>query len=215
MSVEQSDRRGPYAASMSRRVQDREPDQMTLVARGLAVVLALVVLLQPTFDRADFLAAMNRLHQFYMAPEGLQRPNGLSIAGGPDFEGIAAWIFDVYLACRSSGRSTEDSWNEVVAWITQSDEWKVKHPGQPSQTPQGCKTTVPLESRRVFSGDAPARCVLSRPGRTATAQWPVDRRRSRFHRHRRVDLRRLSQPAAGRPHRRCGLGRGRPQHRGL
>jgi Calcineurin-like phosphoesterase len=123
---------------------------MKHVAPGLAVVLGLFVLLQVTFDRADFLAAMNRLHQFYMAPEGLQRPNGLSIGGTPDFEGIAAWIFDVYLACRSSGQSTQDSWNEVVAWISQSDEWKAKHPGQPSQVPHGCKTTVQLSRAEFF-----------------------------------------------------------------
>src|SRR4030095_4396608 len=123
---------------------------MTLVARSIAFVLALVVLLQPVFDRADFLAAMNRLHQFYMAPEGLERPNGLSIDGGPCCDGTAAWIFDVYLACRSSGRSTEDSWNEVVAWISQSDEWKAKHPGQPSQAPHGCKTTVKLSRAEFF-----------------------------------------------------------------
>jgi hypothetical protein len=122
---------------------------MKLAVRGLAVVLGLAVLLQPTFDRADFLDAMNRLHAFYMAPEGLQRPNGLSIDGSPDFEGIAAWIFDVYLACRSGGKSKQDSWNEVVASITQSDEWKVKHPGQPSITPQGCTTTIRL-SRAEF-----------------------------------------------------------------
>ena len=58
-----------------------------------------------TFDRSDFLAAMNRLDAFYKAPEGLQRPNGLSVAGRPDFLGIAAWIFDVYLTCRSAGRT--------------------------------------------------------------------------------------------------------------
>lgn len=54
------------------------------------------------FDRAEFLSAMNRLHQFYMATEGLQRPNGLSIGGAPDLVGIAAWIFDVYLTCRAA-----------------------------------------------------------------------------------------------------------------
>jgi hypothetical protein len=57
------------------------------------------------FDRNDFLAAMNRLHEHYKTPEGLQRPNGLSIDGNPDFVGIAAWIFDVYLSCRASGPS--------------------------------------------------------------------------------------------------------------
>ncbi|HYU80331.1 MAG TPA: metallophosphoesterase [Vicinamibacterales bacterium] len=90
------------------------------------------------FDRNDFLAAMNRLHAYYMAPEGLQRPGGLSVDGSPDFVGIATWIFDVYLTCRSAGRSPDDAFGEVVAQITQSDEWKSKHPGEPSLTPAGC-----------------------------------------------------------------------------
>jgi tartrate-resistant acid phosphatase type 5 len=123
------------------------------IAAGLGLILSTGLLLsgrdvtQPAaqFDRADFLAAMNLLHQHYMAPEGLQRPNGLSIDGGPDFEGIAAWIFDVYLACRSAGHSPQSSWNEVVAWISQSEEWKIKHPGQASQTPQGCPATIHLD----------------------------------------------------------------------
>ncbi len=90
------------------------------------------------FDRSDFLAAMNRLHAFYMAPEGLQRPNGLSIGGSPDFAGIAAWIFDIYLTCRSEGRGPDEAWADVVAHIAQSDEWKSKHPGQASTNPRPC-----------------------------------------------------------------------------
>ena len=50
---------------------------------------------------------MQRLDDFYRAPEGLQRPEGLSINEAPDFEGIAAWIFDVYLNARLAGRSIE------------------------------------------------------------------------------------------------------------
>jgi hypothetical protein len=115
-----------------------------LPSLALAIGLLLATW-QPTFDRADFLSAMNRLHQFYMAPEGLSRPNGLSINGAPDFEGIAAWIFDVYLTCRSAGRSPQSSWDEVVAWITQSEEWRIKHPGQPSQKPTGCTATIHLD----------------------------------------------------------------------
>lgn len=88
---------------------------------------------------------MNRLHAYYMAPEGLQRANGLSIGGSPDFVGIAAWIFDVYLTCRASGRTTEGAWTEVVAWITQSGEWKDKHPGEASVQPQGCTATVTFD----------------------------------------------------------------------
>lgn len=91
-----------------------------------------------TFDRSDFLAAMQRLDAFYKAPEGLQRPNGLSVGGSPDFLGIAAWIFDVYLTCRSAGRTRDGAWAEVVAWITQSGEWQGRHPGEAPTAPQGC-----------------------------------------------------------------------------
>ncbi len=99
--------------------------------------------IQPvSFDRSDFLAAMNRLDDFYRAPEGLQRPNGLSVGGSPDFLGIAAWIFDVYLTCRSAGRTRDGAWTEVVAWITQSIEWQSRHPGQAPTSPQGCQATA-------------------------------------------------------------------------
>jgi len=97
------------------------------------------------FDRGDFLAAMNRLHQFYMAPEGLQRPDGLSIDGAPDFLGIAAWIFDVYLSCRAAGQGSEDSWREVTASIEQSEEWRAKHPGQSPAGPRGCSSAIHLD----------------------------------------------------------------------
>ena len=55
------------------------------------------------FDRGDMLLAMERLHGFYMSRMGLQRPQGLSISGRPDFLGIAQWIFDIYLPARSGG----------------------------------------------------------------------------------------------------------------
>jgi tartrate-resistant acid phosphatase type 5 len=100
---------------------------------------------QLTFDRGDFLGAMNRLHQFYASAEGLKRPNGLSIDGAPDFLGIAAWVFDVYLACRSAGQSADAAWSEVVAQITQSEEWRLKHPGETSRQPLGCTATVQLD----------------------------------------------------------------------
>jgi hypothetical protein len=41
------------------------------------------------FDGGEFHQAMLKLHAYYAAPEGLQRPNGLSIDGAPDFPGIA------------------------------------------------------------------------------------------------------------------------------
>ena len=87
---------------------------------------------------------MNRLHAHYKAPEGLQRPNGLSIDGHPDFLGIAAWIFDVYLSCRAAGRGPDDAFQQVVASISQSGEWQAKHPGQSPTTPQHCASPVSL-----------------------------------------------------------------------
>jgi tartrate-resistant acid phosphatase type 5 len=116
-----------------------------VVALPVAGVLLLSARVQNPPDRNDFLAAMNRLHAFYMAPEGLQRPNGLSVNGTPDFLGIAAWIFDVYFTCRSGGQNVEDSWTEVVASITQSIEWRDKHPGEAPRQPRGCKSPLKFD----------------------------------------------------------------------
>jgi hypothetical protein len=95
-----------------------------------------VVFVTPTqrFDRTDFLDAMERLDAFYRSPLGLVRSNGLSINGRPDFLGIATWIFDIYLQGRSSGMSADMSFGCVVVDITQSAEWRGKHPGWTSGT---------------------------------------------------------------------------------
>jgi hypothetical protein len=87
------------------------------------------------FDRADLLTAMERLHAFYMSRYGLQRADGLSINGRPDFLGIAQWIFDIYIGARSGGFSTEGAFDIVVAAITRSEEWRQKNPGRPPLTP--------------------------------------------------------------------------------
>jgi hypothetical protein len=80
-----------------------------------------------SFSRDEFLEVLNRLDRFYSAPEGLQRPNGLSIAGGPDFLGIATWIFDVYLSERLSGTSPNAAWLLTENAIRNTDEWRSKH----------------------------------------------------------------------------------------
>jgi hypothetical protein len=87
------------------------------------------------FDRADLLLAMERLHAFYMSRWGLQRTDGLSIGGRPDFLGIAQWIFDVYLPARSGGFSAEGAFDIVIAAITRSDEWRQKNPDRAPLTP--------------------------------------------------------------------------------
>ena len=80
-----------------------------------------------SFDRNEFLRALQDLDAFYSAPEGLQRPGGLSISGGPDFQGIATWIFDVYLNSRLAGVSAGESWSRVQTAIRATDEWRSKH----------------------------------------------------------------------------------------
>jgi hypothetical protein len=80
------------------------------------------------FDRSELLAVMERLDRYYSAPEGLQRPEGMSLNGQPDFLSVAAWIADVYMGRRLAGASPESSWQEVVRQIQQTDEWKRKHP---------------------------------------------------------------------------------------
>lgn len=68
------------------------------------------------------------LDAFYKAPEGLQRQEGLWINGHPDYEGISAWIFDVYLRHRLNGLTEAEAEGRVAAAIQRSDEWKTKHP---------------------------------------------------------------------------------------
>lgn len=79
------------------------------------------------FDRSELLAVLERLDRFYSAPEGLQRPNGLSLNGQPDFLGIAAWVVDIYMGRRLNGSSPDAAWATVVGEIQKTDEWKRKH----------------------------------------------------------------------------------------
>lgn len=80
-----------------------------------------------SLSRDEFLDVLNRLDRFYSAPEGLQRPNGLSISGGPDFLGIATWIFDIYLSERLNGISPNGAWTITENAIKNTNEWRSKH----------------------------------------------------------------------------------------
>ena len=82
----------------------------------------------PLPNRGEAMEAGRWLDAFYSAPEGLQRHEGLSIGGRPDWEGVGAWLFDVWLKARTSGKSEHDARALVVAAIQQTDEWKRKHP---------------------------------------------------------------------------------------
>ena len=79
--------------------------------------------------RQEVIAAGQWLHTFYQSEEGLQRKDGLWIDGHPDFEGIGAWLFDVYLAARLTGADDAAARQKVTDAIRQSDEWRRKHPG--------------------------------------------------------------------------------------
>lgn len=84
----------------------------------------------PVLDRGEFFREMHALDRYYAASEGLQRPEGLSLGGRPDFEGLAAWIFDVFLNRRLRGESVEAARAAYVHDIRQSVEWQQKHPGE-------------------------------------------------------------------------------------
>ena len=71
--------------------------------------------------------AMAWLHDFYRSSEGLRRPEGLWIDGHPDFEGLSAWVFEVYLRSRLKGLTEEQAREAIVNAIRQSDEWRAKH----------------------------------------------------------------------------------------
>jgi hypothetical protein len=77
--------------------------------------------------RGEAMEAGRWLDSFYASREGLQRPEGLSIGGRPDWEGVGAWLFDVWLKARMAGKSEPEARQAVVAAIQATDEWKRKH----------------------------------------------------------------------------------------
>lgn len=79
--------------------------------------------------REDIVRTAQWLHEYYASADGLQRPDGLwnSIEKHPDFEGIAAWVFDVYLNARINGASDADARQAVVDAIHGTDEWRRVH----------------------------------------------------------------------------------------
>ena len=80
--------------------------------------------------REELVAAVQWLDDFYRAPEGLQRPNGLWRAdiNKPDAEAIGVWVLDVYLQSRIGGASDAEARKAIEDAIRGSDEWKLKHP---------------------------------------------------------------------------------------
>ena len=77
--------------------------------------------------RGDFVATGRWLHQHYQSADGLQRPDGLWIDGEPDFEGIAAWLLDIYLASRLESLSDREARERVRMAIQNTQEWRDRH----------------------------------------------------------------------------------------
>lgn len=74
------------------------------------------------------------LHDWYRSHEGLQRPQGLWTDAGPDWEGIGAWLFDVYFKARLGGMTEAQAREKVKMEIRRAGgpkgEWQTKHPGE-------------------------------------------------------------------------------------
>lgn len=96
--------------------------QTRSVAESRALVAASMEGQGPEIHRA-----MVWLNDFYKSPEGLQRPGGLWVGDHPDFEGLSAWVFEVYLRTRLKGFSEDQARQAVVDAIKRSDEWRAKH----------------------------------------------------------------------------------------
>jgi hypothetical protein len=77
--------------------------------------------------REEMMRAGEWLDLFYSSRDGLQRAEGLSKNGRPDWEGVGAWLFDVYLVARLAGKDAMEARAAVVAAIQGTDEWKEKH----------------------------------------------------------------------------------------
>ena len=80
-----------------------------------------------SLGRGDFIAAGRWLHQHAQSEDGLQRPDGLWVNGEPDFEGIGAWLMDIYLASRLEGLSDSEARRRVTVAIQNTEEWREKH----------------------------------------------------------------------------------------
>jgi hypothetical protein len=70
---------------------------------------------------------MTWLNDFYKSPDGLQRSEGLWIAGHPDYEGISTWVFEVFLRNRLKGQTEEQARQAIETAIKGSEEWRAKH----------------------------------------------------------------------------------------
>ena len=94
---------------------------------------------------------MTAIDSYYIAPRGLNRSNGLSINGRPDFLGLAAWFFDIYINSRYTGLDEIGARFNVMANITQTDEWRMKHPGQATAAPFPLRNMLPFDRSELLA----------------------------------------------------------------
>ena len=80
--------------------------------------------------RDEMIQAGTWLDGYYRSAEGLQRTEGLSKNGVPDWEGVGAWLFEMYFMARVDGKTPDQARAAVVAAIRRTDEWQSKHPGE-------------------------------------------------------------------------------------
>jgi hypothetical protein len=97
-------------------------------------------------DAQEVLDAMNWLDGFYQSADGLGRSQGLSQDGKPDFEALAAWIFDVYLNSRLSGLDPEISKRNVVQAIRRA----TNHPGVSDPPGTNYRQVLDLDRRELL-----------------------------------------------------------------
>jgi hypothetical protein len=73
--------------------------------------------------------ALTWLDEYFRAPEGLGRPNGLCRAGTLDAGDVTGWLFDTYLRLRTEGDSEGMAREKVLEQLRASEEWHTAHAG--------------------------------------------------------------------------------------
>ena len=71
--------------------------------------------------------ALRWLDDFYKAPDGLRRPDGILTDGAIDYDSISNWLFRNYLQARFLGATPLAARDAVRKAIQATPEWQEKH----------------------------------------------------------------------------------------
>jgi hypothetical protein len=96
--------------------QQANPRRVPLVPMAFAPAFS--------FDDGEFIGVMERLDSVYRTRLG--RATGLILDDGPDFQALAAWVFDVYLTERLRGISATAAWIVTENQIRVSEESRAR-----------------------------------------------------------------------------------------